>query len=325
MKEFQFVQKNENLWKDIEKFLEGGASVTPDELAVYYTSIVNDLSYVQTFFPESHLVSYLNHLSSSLHRRIYQTKKEDQSRFWTFWTEEIPLAIRESHRDLFMSFLIFMISIAIGAISTYIDPEFPRVILGDTYVDMTLNNIENDDPMGVYRDDNKDGMFMFIGSNNLRVGLLSFMLGLMAPFMAGMILLRNGIMVGAFQGMFVSLGLGWISFSTIFIHGALELSAIVIVAGAGMTVGNSWWYPKTYSRKDALLRGARRGIKILIAIIPVIVLAAILESYVTYQYQELGSVWRATIIIKSFAYIAWYFIYLPIQVSRKLNKSHESV
>ena len=179
--------------------------------------------------------------------------------------------------------------------------------------------------MGVYRDDHKDRMTFMIGSNNIRVGLLSFMLGVFAPFMAGIILLRNGIMVGAFQGMFVSLELGWISFSTIFIHGALELSAIVIVAGAGMVIGNSWWYPKTYSRKDSLLMGAKRAIKILIAVIPVFVVAAIIESYVTYQYQELGSFWRSWIIILSFVYIAWYFVYLPIQVSKKLNILHERI
>jgi uncharacterized membrane protein SpoIIM required for sporulation len=327
MKEFHFVQKNEDLWKDIEKFLDGESNITPDELAVYYTRIINDLSYVKTFYPKSQVVGYLNHLSSALHRRIYKSKKEEKERFLTFWTQEIPLAIRASHRDLLMSLIVFLVAIAIGGISTYIDPEFPRVILGDYYVDMTLNNIEEGDPLGVYRDEQKDRMFLFIGSNNIRVGLLSLILGIIAPFLAGFILVSNGVMVGAFQGMFVAKGLTWISFSTIFIHGALELSAIVIVAGAGMAIGNSWWYPKTYSRRDSLLMGARRGFKILIAIIPVIVIAAIIESYVTYQYQELGSFWRAFIIILSFAYIAWYFIYLPIVVERKtkLKTIHEGV
>ncbi len=325
MKEFQFVQKNENLWKDIEKFLNGETHITPDKLAEFYTRIVNDLSYVQTFYPKSQLVNYLNNLSSNLHRRVYKTKKEDSLRFVTFWTDEIPLAIRQCHRELLISLIIFVIAIGIGAVSTYIDPDFPRVILGDYYVDMTLNNIDNGDPMAVYRDENRSSMFLAIGSNNLRVGLLSFVLGLIAPFLAGFILLSNGVMVGAFQGMFISLGLGWVSFSTIFIHGALELSAIVIIAGAGISIGNSWWYPKTYRRIDSLILGARKAIKVLIAVIPVIIYAAFIESYVTHLYQEIGSFFRALIIIFFFSYIFWYFIYLPIQVEKKLKMLHERV
>jgi len=319
MKEYQFVAKNEESWKKLEEFTEGRLSITPDDLADYYTNIVNDLSYAKTFFPKSKIVDYLNKLSSAMHRRIYETKKEDRTRFTTFWTEEIPLAIRACHSDLLKALIVFLIAIAIGGVSTYIDSDFPRIILGDNYVDMTLNNIDKGDPMGVYRDDNKGMMFYQIGSNNVRVSLICFMFGVIAPFLAGLLLISNGVMVGAFQGMFVSLGLGWISFSTIFIHGALELSAIVIVTGAGMAIGNSWWYPGTYSRSTSIVRGARQAIKVLIAILPVIVVAAIIESYLTYRYQELGNVWRIIIIALSFGYIAYYFIVLPIQVERKFK------
>ncbi len=321
MKEYQFISKNKKKWKELEQFTQDKIAITPDQLADYYTSVINDLSYVRTFYPHSNLVHYLNKLASDLHRRIYRTKKEDQKRFLTFWTEEIPLAIRASHRELLMALIIFMGSILIGFISLKIDPEFPRIILGDAYVDMTLNNIEKGDPMGVYRDDNKSNMFFGIGSNNIYVGLLAFSLGIIAPLLSAVLLVSNGVMVGAFQGMFIALGLGWISFSTIFIHGALELSAIVIVAAAGMVIGNSWWYPKTFKRTDSLIMGAKRGVKILIAVIPVFIVAAFIESYLTYLYQELGGGLRLLIILSSFAYIGWYFIYLPIKVERKIAAS----
>ena len=93
----------------------------------------------------------------------------------------------------------------------------------------------------------------------------------------------------------------------------------VIVAGAGMAIGNSWWYPGTYSRGDSVIRGAKRAMKLLIGIIPVIVIAAIIESYLTYKYQEMGSMWRLFVIVLSFAYIAYYFIILPIQVEKRLK------
>lgn len=315
-----FIESNKTKWKTLQLFVDGKARLTPDELASYYTDVVDDLSYAKTFYPKTEIEKYLNELASKAHRQIYVTKKEDRKRLWSFWTEEIPLAIRASHRELFIAFLVFACSIAIGVISSYIDPEFSRLILGDYYVDMTIANIEKGDPMGVYRDSNYTEMFYRIGSNNLQVGLLSFMFGVISSILAGFILLTNGVMVGAFQAFFVQRGLFWTSFSTIFIHGALELSAIVLIAGAGMIVGNSWWYPKTYSRAESLIMGGKRAIKILIAIIPIIVVAALLESYVTHLYQDLSDLVRFMIILLSFGYIAWYFIYYPIRVEQKLSK-----
>lgn len=318
MKEVSFIKHNETKWKAAEAFINGQIRLTPDELATYYADIISDLSYAKSFYPKSQIVKYLNSLSSKLHRHIYKTKKEDKKRFKSFWTTEIPLAIKRCHKELLISFLVFMTAILIGGVSSYIDPDYPRLILGDYYVDMTLNNIEKGDPMAVYKDENYDRMFLFIGSNNIKVGLYSFVLGFVNSVFAGFILFTNGIMVGAFQTFFIQQGLFWTSFSTIFIHGALELSAIVLIAGAGMVIGNAWWYPGTYSRLDSLSRRGKDSIMLVLAILPIIVAAALLESYVTHLYQVMPDIVRLLIILLSFAYIVWYFIILPNQVSKKI-------
>ena len=318
MKEINFVGKNEVKWKTFESFVSGAIDVTPDELASYYSDIIDDLAYAKTFYPKSTLVKYLNNLSSTAHQQIYITKKEDKSRFLTFWTQEIPLAIRKSHKELLIALIVFLISIGIGVVSTYIDQEFSRVILGDHYVDMTLNNIENGDPMGVYVDAEKGAMFYNIGSNNIKVGLIAFALGILSPILSGFMLFRTGIMVGAFQTFFYRHGLLWTTFTTIFIHGALELSVIVIISGAGLVIGNAWWFPGTFTRMDSFIEGAKRSVKIVIASIPIFVVAAFLESYVTRHYQILGPWGGMAIIVPSFAYIIWYFIIYPIQVEKKL-------
>lgn len=317
MQEITFIKKNETKWKAAEAFLNAQIQLTPDELAGYYTDIISDLSYAKSFYPKSQIVKYLNSLSSKLHRQIYKTKKEDRKRFWSFWTTEVPLAIKRCHKELLISLIVFLIAISIGTISSYLDPEYSRLILGDYYVDMTLDNIEKGDPMGVYKDENYNRMFFGIGSNNLRVGLISFVLGFIGSVFAGFILFTNGVMVGAFQTFFIQQGLFWTSFSTIFIHGALELSAIVLIAGAGMVIGNAWWFPGTYSRIDSLMKKGKDSVMLVIAILPIIVLAAFLESYVTHLYQYLPDFVRLMIIVLSFAYIIWYFILLPNKLSKK--------
>lgn len=321
MREVIFINKNEKVWKDYDDYINGDKRLSADELAEFYIQITDDLSYAKTFYPKStSLTQYLNRLAIASHQSIYRNKIEESSRFITFWKYEVPLAIRESHNEMFYSLIIFLSAIAIGVFSTIVDPEFPRMILGDSYVNMTLENIANGNPMAVYESQDQSAMFFGIGSNNIKVSFMVYIFGIMGSVFSGLILAYNGIMVGAFQTFFVQQDLFWISFSTIFIHGALELSEIVITGGAGLVLGNSLLFPGTYSRKVSLLRGAKRSLKIVVGSVPVVIVAAFIESYVTRQYMTLGDYGRLAIIVASFAYVLWYYYFYPKQVAKKLEQ-----
>lgn len=320
MREVIFSRNNENKWKEIELYLSGTRSITADELADYYTQINDDLSYARTFYPESKLVPYLNKIALNLHRNVYKNKKEKRSRFKHFWKYEVPMAMRAGHRELLYSTVVFLLAIGIGVFSSMYDDTFTRLILGDGYVNMTLDNIDQGDPMGVYRSHSQGSMFFGIAINNVRISFIAFAVGILSSIMTGFILLQNGIMVGAFQYFFIQKGLGWISFSTIFLHGALELSAIVIAGAAGMVIGNSWMFPGTYSRSVSLARGSKVALKIIIGLVPVFIIAAIIESFVTRLYQDMPDIIRSIIILGSFAWVIYYFVVLPIRLER-LGKS----
>ena len=54
------------------------------------------------------------------------------------------------------------------------------------------------------------------------------------------------------------------SFLTIWIHGTLEISAIVIAGAAGITMGRAMVFPEfSYTRLQSFRQSARRGIKIM--------------------------------------------------------------
>ena len=46
-------------------------------------------------------------------------------------------------------------------------------------------------------------------------------------------------------------------------------------------MGNSLLFPKTYSRRESLKRGAKQGLKIIIGLVPIFITAGFLESFVT--------------------------------------------
>ena len=80
-----------------------------------------------------------------------------------------------ARKELLISFLIFVLAVAVGAFSNWSDPEFVRFIISDSYVDMTLENIEKGDPMGVYKDEEMASMFFRITLNNIMVSAYVFL------------------------------------------------------------------------------------------------------------------------------------------------------
>ena len=108
-----------------------------------------------------------------------------------------------------------------------------------------------------------------------------------------------------------------LAFSTIMIHGTLELSAIVMAGAAGMVIGNGWLFPGTYKRSDALRLSGNRALKLVMGIVPVFIIAAILESHVTRHYLALGNIGRWAIVILTGALFVWYFFIYPTIIQQK--------
>jgi uncharacterized membrane protein SpoIIM required for sporulation len=310
MREPAFINQNAEKWKRFEALLQKRDTASPDEQADLFIQLTDDLSYARTFYPQSKVAGYLNHLTGSIHQAIYRNKREDTGRIGRFWRYELPLLMYEVRRELLISLLIFGASALIGALSAANDDSFVRLILGDSYVNMTLDNIDKNDPMAVYKKANEVDMFLGITLNNIWVSFYTFIYGVIFSIGTAYILLQNGIMLGAFQYFFYEKGLFLTSFLTIWIHGTLEISAIVIAGAAGLTMGNSLLFPETYTRAESFKQGAKKGLKIIIGLIPIFITAGFLEGFVT-RHTEMPNWAKITIIGTSFAFILYYFAIYP--------------
>lgn len=311
MREGQFIKQNKERW---DSYLE--QTEDPDELAKRFTYLVDDLGYAKTHYPFSKIVKYINGIAAGIYLSIYKNKKEKSNRLVTFFKTELPIILYANRKVLRFGLLFFLAFIAIGAFSAWQDPSFLRGILGDGYVNMTEENIAKGDPFGVYKSQNELIMFLMIAWNNIRVTLMCFTMGICFSVGTLYILFQNGLMLGAFEQMFFAHNLGIKSILVVFIHGTLEISAIILAGGAGMVMGNSILFPRTFTRLESFKRGAKSGIKILISLIPVLCVAAFFEGYVT-RHTEMP-VWMSAIILAaSLAFIVWYYILYPKRVYRK--------
>lgn len=316
MREAAFAKQNKDKWLKFESVLRNNIQINPDELSALYIEITDHLSYAQTFYPNSNTHRYLNGISVLAHQKIYKTKRESRKRFITFYTQEFPLFFSQYHKQLLIAFLTFSLFAVIGAFSAATDGDFVRLILGDGYVNMTLQNIENGDPMAVYKDMEEVPMFLGITVNNIRVALMAFSFGILLSLGTIYIIMRNAIMLGSFQYFFYEKGLLWESARTIWIHGTIEISVIIIASCAGLVLGNSILFPGTYTRLQSFVRGAKDGVKILISTIPFFIIAGFLEGFVT-RHTEMPDWLAILIIVSSLFLIIYYYVIYPIKLKKR--------
>ncbi len=314
MKEALFVKQNAEKWKSYEALITD----SPDELAQRFVDITNDLAYAKTFYPKSKTTAYLNGLASVLHQAIYKNKKEEKGRFFSYWKFELPLLFHTYRKQILYSFIFFVLAVSIGVLSAKYDDRMIRLVTSDRYVDMTNENIAKGDPFGVYKQANEFRMFFEIAVNNIFVSFVMFVSGVLFSIGPVFYLLRNGVMLGAFQYYFFSKGLGVESILVIWIHGTLEILSIVVVGGAGLVLGHGLLFPKTYTRLQAFKRSGKDATKIAIGIVPILLLAAFVEGFVT---RHTGMpIWLSiSILATSLAFMIWYVIIYPHQLAKKLT------
>lgn len=315
MQESVFIRQNYSKWKKIEWMVGDRLFTRPDDLVDAYNEITSDLAFAQTQYPDSPVTVYLNDIALGIHRDVHRHKRTKWSLFLSFWTHDIPLAVYEARGNILTSLIVFLFFIVVGVISTLGDPDFPRACLGDSYVDMTLENINNGEPMAVYSQGSQVASFLGITVNNIFVSFITYVMGVFTSFGTGLYLMNNGVMVGAFITFFYVRGLFVEAILAIMLHGTLELSAIVIAGGAGITLGNGWLFPGTHSRARSFVLAARRSLRILVSTMPIFVIAGFIEGFFT-RFTDVGDVLRLSVILLSLAFVLFYYVYWPIKVHR---------
>jgi len=325
MREKDFVEQNKEKWKRFEDIASKSSNSNPDELDDLYTKITNDLSYARTYYNRRSIRVYLNKLAQSIYSELYKYRKGRKNALVSFWTNQLPQSLYLARKELNISLIFFVFAMLLGILSSIHENDFAQLILGDRYVEMTEENISNGQPMAVYDSGNNVDMFFAITWNNIKVAFLTYVLGAFFAIGSLLILLYNGIMVGTFQYFFIERELFQESFLTIWMHGAFEISAIVIAGGAGLTLGRGLLFPGNLPRLQSFQISARRSVQIMLGLIPVFITAGFIEGFFT-RYTEAPDTVRGAFILLCFSAVAFYFWYYPWSKFSKhppqINLSH---
>ncbi len=326
MREVYFIKQNKEKWLGIEQVIDGKIKKNPDDLSSLYINLINDLSFAQTYYPKSNTTVYLNHLSSQIFQKIYKTKRVEENRLVYFFKTEVPLLVYQYRRYLLYAFLFFALFTSIGVLSAMYDKDFVNIILGESYVNETIENIKKNNAVGVYQSGTTWGSTIGIIFNNIQVGAKLYIYGIAGGVGTLFALLSNSVMLGSFQYFFYDYGALKQSARGIWLHGVFEIFAMVVEAMCGLILGASILFPRTFSRFNSFKKGFKDSFKIFLSTVPFTICAGIIEGYVTRHALKMPLILNLIIILGSLAVIGFYYFVYPAIVNKKTNKHiHDTV
>ncbi len=242
-----------------------------------YRQTAADLSVARDDPTSAALAQYLNDLLGRAHNLIYSGAPRRAGGIRHFYLRVFPAVFRETLPYTLAATGVFAAAAIAGAILTASNPGFERLLLSPAMMDtierreMWTHSIVAVKPLASSA----------IMTNNLSVALVTFASGIAAGLGTIYLLAFNGLMIGVIGTVCARADMSTSLWSFVAPHGVLELPAIFIAGGAGLLLGRGLVAPGLRPRREALVLGASRAIRLLLGVVPLLVIAGVIEAFVS--------------------------------------------
>lgn len=266
------------------------AAELPD-FAARYREIAADLARMRTYRAEPAVLARLERLVAAGHNALYRDERRSIHQVWRFLVEECPAGIIEARRTVFLGFLTFLLPGAAGFLLLRERPALADQILPQVVLERAEAGTERQRAgQGYYEaeDAARPLMASSIMTNNIRVAFSCFASGIFAGVGSMVLLGYNGLAMGAISGHFANRGLLGYLWTFVIGHGVLELFAIWVAGAAGFLLGRALIAPGDLTRGEALVIAGRLAVRMVGAVILLLVLAGLIEGFVSASTEPLG-------------------------------------
>jgi len=281
----RWLAKRKPHWQRLEQLVDrsgrrGVAVLAHDELqelGLLYRQTASDLATVREDITSRPLTAYLNQLLARAHNLIYMGRRPRLNGIIRFYVDSYPSVFRDTYSLVLLAAAVFVFGALAGAVVTLRDPGFAHQILGPQMIEtiekheMWTHSILSIKPMAASG----------IMTNNIAVGFAMFAAGITAGVGTLWMLITNGLLMGVIAVTTARAGMAMQLWDFVAAHGALELPAIFIAAGAGLEIARGLLFPGMMSRKESLRLAGNRGAKLLLGTIPMLVVAGVIEAFVS--------------------------------------------
>lgn len=279
----EFIRTRESDWQRLEQLIRphyGRSTLTADEvdeLGTLYRAVISDLALARRDFPGERVTLFLNQLLTRAHSFVYKSDTGDLGQIVRYFTQRIPRTFRQTALFTLTAFLLFIIPAIVGYRLAVVDPVATDM-LGLSTERATLEDQQTWTNIPL---EERPYASAFIMSNNIRVAILAFAGGMSFGIFSIYVLTWNGLVIGAVIGLAAHYGMGESLIGFVAGHGVIELSVIFIAGGTGLQLAWALLNPGPYTRRDALSLTARRAVVLVVAAIPLLVCAGLIEGFVS--------------------------------------------
>ncbi len=292
LKSYRFREEREANWHKLDQIInkaeKSGVKALSDEdmlaLPRLYRQAVSSLTLARSISLDQNVVSYLETLCTKSYLFVYGTRSNFGERIAHFFAHDWPETVRAAWKPTLLSAGCMFGGALLAFILCMIDMDwfwtFNSSITGDRTPDATTAYLEST----LYSDATDAGGMLSafsaeLFSNNSGVALFSFALGFMFGVPTALLIIYNGVLLGAFYAVFWSRGLGYELTGWLLIHGVTELFAIILAGAAGFMIGGSVAFPGQKSRMASAQAAGRSAATIAIGAVIMLFFAALLEGF----------------------------------------------
>jgi uncharacterized membrane protein SpoIIM required for sporulation len=293
LKSREFRKGREEGWRELEDLVQrverrGARSLSLaelEQLPILYRAALSSLSVARTIALDRNLLLYLENLALRAYLAVYGPRVSPLEGLRAFFIYDLPAAVHAARWHIVIAALALSVGVAVGLVLTIQDEAWfatllPADLAGGRGPSSTAANLRDKELFAPW-----PGLVEAFGvfanvlfSHNTLVGLTCFGLGLAAGIPTLLLVVYQGLGLGAFVALHYDRGLtveclGWLA-----IHGTTELGALILLAAGGLVIADNILFPGRYSRIENLAVHGRQAALMGVGGILMLFVAGILEG-----------------------------------------------
>jgi uncharacterized membrane protein SpoIIM required for sporulation len=278
----RFTSERAEAWEELERTLRK-ARGRPERLGAdgvhrlgrLYRAAAADLALARRSFPGDPLVGRLESLVTRSRPVVYSADPR-RAPLRQFLTDGYWQLVRQAPLALAVAWALLLVPAALSMVWALDDPGAASGLVPQEY-----RNIGDSGGKALGGGDEQAEFSSLIFTNNIRVTFLAFAGGALVGLGTVFVVAYNGVLLGTVFGLAVGAGHGAFLVELVSPHGVLELSCIAVCAAAGLQMGWTLVDPGAGRRGAAFARSARTGAEVVLGTMPWLVLAGLVEGFVT--------------------------------------------
>lgn len=304
-----YWQKLEELLNQIDR--RGLTSLSPEQLhslGRLYRSAASDLARARAMKLGPEIGSYLNNLVIRGHNQVYRSKNNRWRDLWQFLWITFPSVYRNNIVYVLSALAIFAVAMLGTWAEVLKDPNFARLELKPSEPAVSeeiWNYVEKHRMWTESTASESPAAASFITVNNIKVSLLAYALGATGGIGTVLVLIINGISIGAIFAVCQLHGMAGRLFAFVAPHGVFELSAIFIAGGSGLMLAKGILFPGNYRRLDSIRMMAREGSILLLGTLPLLLIAGSIEGFISPR-EDLSPELKFAVSLSTFFLLSLY-------------------